>query len=237
MRTIAISLVFLVLSALSAGAIDQGPDWKEFGRSFLTFQGNDVTFDAADLDRHRARLRCVKMNNYGCVMGADWNGGVGNDGAGHRVFEHPKWSIRAITRDYCSKHKRNLRSAMQIAEAYSPWCDTLGTVKIRNGWGRTCSGGPRPPASFPGPFCKKPPNGQPSPAQCSGCNCPDGVARAMVRGTDLGVNDDLELFGSDGAPDAERLAKVIGNKIERETGFGVKAALLNDGISLAGNCQ
>ena len=224
-------------SQLLAQALSEGPLWKVHGSEFLTYQGQTLTFNASELKKHRNRLRCVKMNNYGCMMGRSWNGAVGSDKAGHTVFKHPKWSVRAVVRDYCSKNRRGLKSALQIAEAYSPWCDTLGTVAVRHGWGRTCGNGPKPPANFSGPLCKKPAGGIPLSGQCKSCNCPDGVARAMSASVGVDMSDDLGLFEGDGTPNAKNLTAVLRSKFRRETGFTVSDALLKEGIQLAGECK
>lgn len=236
-RVVFIRLAFFLFAISPSVAQDTAPDWKKFGSEYLTYNGQALTFDAADLQRHQNRLRCVKMNNYGCVMGRSWQGAAGNDKAGHAIFQHPKWSVRAVVRDYCSKNRRGLRSAMQIAETYSPWCDTLGTVGVRNGWGRSCAGGPQPPTGFKGPLCAKPANGTPAAGQCGSCNCPDGVARGMAASVNVGINDNLALFGADGSPNVGNLVAVLGSKFRRETGFAVNEGLIKEGIELAGQCR
>lgn len=226
---------------LSCGAyaqvLTEAPNWRDSAQKSLLLNGRTVN----ESELASGSLRCIKMNNYGCIMqpgSSTWNGSIGRDSAGHAVFSSPEYSIRAIVLDYCSKHKRGARSAIEVAEIYTPWCDTLGTVGVRNGWGRTCTRGPRPPSNFSGPLCQKPASGVPLTGQCTACNCPNSVAENMVAGLPINPNEPMNLFGQDGRPNVPVLQAVLLNKSRRELGrFSPTSSLLSRGIELAGICR
>lgn len=238
-----ISLTILALTVLMTGAVAQtlteAPDWQTWALANLTKNGEALT--EAQLNDHKF-LRCIKMNNYFCLMhsspGNPWRGSVGRDGAGHAVFSDPKWSVRGIVRDQCSKHRRNLDTAIEIAETFSPWCDTLGTVGVRTGWGRTCQDdGPTPPEGFSGNLCTKPAGNVPAAGQCQSCNCPSSIANAMVRNTGIAITDDLELFADNGSVNLGRMKTFLSNLSAQEIG-GLRPsdAVLEAGIAEAGPC-
>ena len=191
------------------GVLSEGPEWQQRAAESLTYMGTPLTLD--DNGRFNETTKqplCVRLNNYGCVKQGEspWNGSRGRrDSKGHAIFDDPTYSVRAVVRDYCSKHKRGVRKALDLADAYSPWCDTLGSVAVYKGWGRSCSDSPQPPAGFSGPLCRMP-NGNPTESQCRSCNCPDRLAKQWLKGLErngrpLEPSDDLLLFDSDGTPD------------------------------------
>lgn len=241
-----------MLSVVSTGSsfaqevVDEVSNWREQAVSFLTWRGTPLSLDAdGSFEQTEKSSLCVRLNNYGCVkQGSDpWNGSDGRrDDKGHAAFDDPAFSIRAVVRDYCAKHRRGLRSASEIAAAYSPWCDTLGSVAVRGGWARSCNDDPRPPADFSGPVCKKP-EGEPSAAQCASCNCPSRIAVRWLEGlpsadAPIGPADDLKLFDAQGQPDSDVLSVVLKNKIRIELGgFEPTAEIIERGIELAGSCR
>lgn len=239
LRVLAALLVLLVFGhgALAARVVVKPPvgaDWDRFARTYLWVVPENRLFDPA---RDRTGLRCIRMNNYGCLWqrAGNWPGTPGPDGTdgahdgaggsnGHAIFSHPKWSIVAA---FLWFEKRVAQSggnvtALSLAEVYSPWCDTIGSAGTRADasgklWGRGCSGGQQPPAGFRGPICAKPQDGKPSRAQCQACNCPDAIATFWLRKTDAGINDSLVLFDAAGKP-SDTLKKIIPAKIQFETG-------------------
>lgn len=207
-----------------------GTNWEQYAKSFLWVRAHNRLFDPA-LDKDG--LRCVKMNNYGCLWQskANWKGTPGPDGSngahdgaggnnGHAIFVHPKWSLVAAL-DWFYKRSEPSRSPLALAEVYSPWCDTIGsagTRKDRHGkvWGRGCSGGKQPPKNFKGPICGKPPSGTPAKGQCDACNCPNSVATFWLRSTGLPISEPLSLFDQ-GKPNTT-MRTILINKIALETG-------------------
>lgn len=188
------------------------------------------------------KKRCVLMNNYWCqkhTPGSPWRGTPkpgGGDGLadldGHAIFENGDWSARAIAIDLRSKYvKRKLLTAVAIASAHSPWCDTLGSKAIVNGHGRTCNDGrAKPPASFKGPWCVAPTNPAPTTADCKpGCNCPPEIASKLVQNSGKGINDDLGLFDDKGVA-TSALNGVMGNLAVQEMGYRPNDAVIQRGI-------
>lgn len=187
--------------------------------------------------------RCVRMNNYWCQKHGDdpWMGTankVGSAGSrdvdGHAIFESAAWSARAIARDLRSKHQRNIRTALDLAEAYSPWCDTKGSKAVsKAGSGRTCRDGAQPPKYFKGPFCSAPSEQRGSSSTCTkGCNCPPEIAQALVRDLGIGIHDELNLFDKAGRPTLS-LAKVIRNLAIQEQGIHVRPSVIKRGIEMS----
>lgn len=241
MRVLAAILLICLCFVPTANALDRKTEAENWvAKAVVSLQVDGRSISKEELESHRY-LRCIRMNNYFCLMQSSesdpWKGSVGWDSAGHAVFSDPKWSVRAIVRDYCSKHRRGLDTALEVAERYSPWCDTLGTVGVRGGWGRTCATGPKPPENFDGPLCEKPDNGKPLPGQCGSCNCPSSIAMAMVRGTDLSVDNPLGLFDDDGAIVVPRMKEHLSNLAAQEIG-GLRPtdSVLEAGIAEAGSC-
>lgn len=187
--------------------------------------------------------RCVRMNNYWCQKHGPtpWRGTMSDDGKdgrrdvdGHAVFESVEWSARAITIDLRAKYRRGLVSAVQIAAAHSPWCDTLGSKAIVSGTGRSCKDGrATPPPNFNGPFCAEPKSPPVSAMNClAGCNCPPRIAETLVRDLQIDINADLKLFDAAGGA-LPNLVVVIRNLALQEQGIHVRTAVVNAGIAKA----
>lgn len=231
-------LIVMTLSSLAfAGRVKvvppEGSGWAKHAETYLIAWREDRPFSLA---KDKAG-RCVKANNYGCLWqpAGNWEGTPGPDGTngahdgaggrnGHAVFSHPKWSIVAAMRwfERRTDGDRTPKSALQLAEIYSPWCDTQGSAGTKADssgrlWGRSCPGGARPPAGFAGPMCRRPASGPPSAAQCQACNCPNMAAKFWLRGTSLTIDDTLDLFDPGGKPSAT-LQSLIGWKTALETG-------------------
>lgn len=248
-RNILISACLLIAGLLlsvpaAAQTVTKVKNWSDNAGSML-MQGEALLgVDGAKAHKYQ---RCIKLNNYVCMkqVPAIWNGSVGQDGDNHTAFSHPKFSLRAKMRDLCSKKKRyQAVSALAVAERYSPWCDTLGSGAVRKGWAKSCEDGARPPENHAGPVCQKPENGVPSDEQCRSCNCPDRIARQMVRGlTDrngqaLSINADMELFGPDGQIITDRMKTVLSNQVYQEVGaLRPTDALLAESLAIAGVCR
>lgn len=243
------SIFIIGLCPVVSSAIEiatEAENWESQAVQSLTYKGKPLTLrDNGGFRETRKKPLCVRLNNYGCVkQGYDpWNGSGGRrDTKGHAVFNDPSFSIRAIVRDYCSKHKRGIRTAVELASVYSPWCDTLGSLPVYKGWGRSCSDSPKPPSGFSGPLCKEP-KGEPTEAQCRSCNCPDQLATMWLYGFDRDGNapspyTDLKLFDANGKPDEASFSTLLINKIRIETGgFEPIDSVLKRGISLAGVCR
>lgn len=243
---LASALLITSTSVLADEVVTEAKNWREQAVKSLTYKGKSLSLNRqGGFSETKKTPLCVRLNNYGCVkQGNDpWNGSGGKrDSKGHAVFEDPAYSIRAVVRDYCSKHRRGLRSAIALADAYSPWCDTLGSLAVYKGWGRSCDDLPNPPDEFPGPFCKEP-EGEPSDNQCASCNCPSRLAKLWLDGIDIdetshGPYDDLALFDTQGAPNREVLSTMLQNKMQIELGgFEPTDELIAIGISLAGECR
>lgn len=236
-----VGLVTIALSSVTSNAgrvvIDPpaGANWADHAEKYLTNYRENRPFDRR---KDIKTLRCVKMNNYGCLWQTkgNWEGTPGPDGtngahdgeggnSGHAIFLHPKWSIVASLRWFERKasYNQSKRSALYLAERYAPWCDTIGSkgtkVDPKTGtvWGRGCVGGKQPPKGFKGPRCGKPASGKPSAAQCRVCNCPNSIAAFWLKGTSSGINDGLELFDADGKP-TQTMLSIISWKVGLETG-------------------
>ncbi|MDF0376837.1 hypothetical protein [Methylophilus sp. YYY-1] len=186
--------------------------------------------------------RCIRMNNYWCQKQGDspWLGTSGKNGKdgnrdvdGHAIFETVEWSARAIAIDLRSKYRRGFISAVQIAAAYSPWCDTLGSKAVVKGSGRTClDKRAMPPPGFSGPLCKQPDVTKASRTKSclAGCNCPPQIAETLVRGLQPDINADLMLFDSKGNP-LPNLGVVIRNLAIQEQGVYIKQNVIEAGIA------
>lgn len=234
-------------AALLLGGLPHGPraetqasseaaNWCEQAERSLTDRDGKVIKCAA------VSKRCVRMNNYWCQKhgSSPWRGTAGAGGKdglrdvdGHAIFEAADWSARAIAIDLRAKYRRGLVSAVQIAAAHSPWCDTLGSkaVDSGSGSGRTCNDGrAAPPFGFTGPLCKAPATLPVSKTNClPGCNCPPAIAEVLVLGTSLDINADLALFDAAGKP-LPNLAVVIRNLAIQEQGIYVRPAVVEAGI-------
>ena len=249
---ILVALAACMLAVLRTGpsgaqeVVSEASNWREQAVQSLTWYGTPLSLDdTGGFEQTERTSLCVRLNNYGCVKqgSSPWNGSDGRrDDKGHAAFQDPTFSVRAVVRDYCSKHRRGLRSAAAIADAYSPWCDTLGSVAVKDGWARSCSDSPHPPADFAGPVCRKP-EGEPSDAQCASCNCPSKIASDWLIGlasddAPLGSADDLKLFDAQGQPNEDVLAVILKNKMRIELGgFVPTADVIERGIDLAGVCR
>jgi len=226
--------------------VSEAANWRDQALQSLTWRGTPLSLNTEGGFEQTERISlCVRFNNYGCVKqgSSPWDGSDGRrDDKGHAVFKDPAYSVRAVVRDYCSKHRRGLRSAADIAAAYSPWCDTLGSVAVKDQWARSCSDDPRPPADFAGPVCQKP-EGEPSDAQCGSCNCPSRIASQWLNGlviddAQIRPADDLKLFDAQGQPNEAVLSIVLKNKMLIELGgFQPTTAVVERGIELAGVCR
>ena len=207
-----------------------GTDWCRFAQTYLDPVGNRPAF-TCDADGRaltgQASL-CIRLNNYGCLWQrrASWPGTEmrdGNPGAhdgkggrnGHSVFVDPVYSLAAKFHWFISRGKR---TALQYAETYLPWCDTLGSVTVRNGFYRSCDlkAGQRVAGRR---YCEKPASGQPSAAQCNACNCPSTLAAAWTDGTGFGTNDVLELVGPDGMPNDLLVRIALRNSVNELGGY------------------
>jgi hypothetical protein len=217
-------------------------NWCEEAKRYLTHKnGTPIDCNA------RSGLRCVMMNNYWCLKNKPnnpWKGtndGFGGqdgrqDAAGHALFSSAEWAARAIAIDLKSKYMRGKKSAYDIAEEYSPWCDTLGSVPVREvggiKFGRTCGDrGKKPPADFSGSLCRPPTSSRGNSDDClPGCNCPPRVARTLVTDLPVGIDDDLKLFDSAGNP-LPNLAVFIRNLAFQENSVRVRKEVIEAGIA------
>jgi hypothetical protein len=241
----AFSLLFILGATSVLEPRAAASNWFEEAKKHLT--KNKKAYSDSD---PKNASRCVLMNNYGCVMqnkskndptkDDPWENSIGQDWARHAIFSEAVYSVRAVVRDLCSKHKRDLTSAYKILEAYSPWCDTKGSYGVKDGWGRNCPEGKQPPDNFAGPKCKEPAQGErATDAQCAACNCPDRAATKVIAGTGVNsIHADLKLFGADKKPNVKVLIPFLQNHLSNETGgYLVSAALIEKGIALAKLCE
>jgi len=239
-----IAAVFALLSTMATASWAQvmsppvRQDWCAKAESYLQFQ-NDRPFSCAAANPRN--LRCVKMNNYGCLQqprrvayhGTIWGNFTrgARDQAGHAIFDTPVASVVGIMNVYLRYIERGTNSALAISERYSPWCDTLGTVTRKTDrqgryWYQTCRAASIPVGAL---RCARPASGRPSPGQCDACNCPSEVANRMLAGTGItDINAPLPLFNSQTQP-TETLIKIIANKMVQEMGFRPTASLLQEG--------
>lgn len=184
----------------------EAPHWCDFARRDLKPSG------LAEFNCMTEGSRCIRMNNYSCTKNSsstpyegqviDASGKPVTDIDHHVLFEDPKWSLKKsidVLRRYYMQ--RGLKSALAIAETWSPWCDTNGSKVTHLGWGRTCTDGPgAAPKSFTGPLCRRPADGKPLKGQCGPCNCPNEVAEFYVKDSAVAVSADLHLFDDKGVP-------------------------------------
>lgn len=223
------------VSVVQSPSQAQAVNWCAEARASLTDR------DGKPVSCVEVEKRCIKMNNYWCQKhgSTPWRGTAASDGRngsqdkdGHAIFESVVWSARAIAIDLRSKYLRGEVSAVQIAAFYSPWCDTLGSLGVVGGSGRTCKDGRAvPPIDFKGPWCEKPKSEPASQAMClKGCNCPPSIADALIRGLPIGVNSDLQLFDNKGQPQPN-LSIVIRNLALQEQGVYVKQSVIEAGIA------
>ncbi|MCT4655970.1 MAG: hypothetical protein N4A65_09185 [Cohaesibacter sp.] len=246
--------IFSPTFANASSCLHTASNWQQQAIENLTYRGAPVSQAVLSSARF---LRCIKMNNYVCMMhpsaNSRWNGTNGRHDCalsqrnGHAVFSAGKWSIRAMVRDLCSKYRgRNrdpARSALSIVEVRTPWCDTLGSAASRGGYARTCPKGPRPSRSQMANMrkCQKPVNGNPTSRQCQNCNCPNKVADRLVRGLGRhGIrtsSSDLKLFADQGALNKPVLSLLISNIVHDETGgFRPTQKLLDEAFAISGRC-
>ncbi|WZB74893.1 hypothetical protein WJ972_32410 [Achromobacter insuavis] len=231
-------LSFPVVAQTTPSSQTEASNWCEEARKALT-DANGKAVECATVAK-----RCIKMNNYWCQKhgASSWRGttdALGNDGNrdldGHAIFDSVAWSARAIAMDLRSKYRRGLVSAVDIAAAHSPWCDTLGSKAVVNKHGRTCKDGrAKPAATFAGPWCEAPKKAAPVRADCAaGCNCPPEIAGLLVRDLNLDINADLKLFDAAGLP-LPNLAIVLRNLALQEQGVRVRTSVIEQGIAQLG---
>lgn len=209
-----------------------GTDWCNFAEKYLDPVGNRPAFtcDAQGQIITGQVSLCIRLNNYGCMWQrrGSWPGTdmqPGNPGAhdgrgpnernGHAVFTDPIYSLAAKFHWFA---RRDRASALDHAETYLPWCDTLGSVAKRGEFYRSCnlSESQRVPGRR---YCEKPANGQPSPAQCRACNCPSVLAATWVEGTGFGPTDPLDLIGADGMPNDLLVRIALRNSVNELGGY------------------
>lgn len=256
MRIILFVLFVSTLPSLSIAqsCVKEDAGWAEEASRYLTKAGQQMS--VAQINSH-SYLRCIKMKNYVCmyqVGGPGWNGSDGRhdctiNSNGHAVFREAKFSIRAMVRDLCSKHKRGVRSAQEIVEVRTPWCDTNGSRKERGGYARTCNDG----ASYSDAMiakrgltrCERPEDGErPGGDYCNYCNCPDlKKAENLIRGMEpygiTEITQALGLFEKDtGELNQDRLSIYISNIVFDEVGGLIpNPKLLSEGFDIAGSCD
>lgn len=235
LRSLALLAMMLTPSLLFAQTSNQAANWCEEAKKSLTDK------DGRPAECGTVAKRCIRMNNYWCQKhgATPWRGTAGPNGSdgnqdadGHAVFQSVEWSARAIAMDLRAKYHRGLVSAVDIAAAHSPWCDTLGSKAVRDGSGRTCKDGrSAPPPGFGGPYCKKPESTQATRRDClAGCNCPPSIAETLVRDLSIDIHADLQLFDATGKP-LPNLAIVIRNLAQQEQGVYVRQSVIEAGIA------
>lgn len=232
------SLLFLI--ATSSYAAEIADNWCKQAESNLTAK------DGTPISCASIKKRCVKMNNYWCQKHdsnpwegtPDHEGKDGNrDAANHAIFQSVEWSVRAISIDIRTKYMKGFKTAVQIADHYSPWCDTLGSFAVsKEGSGRTCKDkGASLPVSFSGPLCKAPSKHNPTISDCvPGCNCPPEIAATLVKGLTTGINDDLKLFNNKGKPQPN-LNVILRNLAIQEQGIYIRPSVIERGINKLSN--
>lgn len=221
----------------TADTLSQASNWCGEAKKHLTdTKGRPLSCESI-------AQRCIKLNNYWCTKNSQkdpWLGAIDKktaraieDRGHHAVFENADWSARAIAIDMRSKYSKNkMKTATEIAAAYSPWCDTNGSDPVHEGHGRSCSDDPKPPPTFSGPYCKTPTTPTPSKSDClPGCNCPPEVAEILVKGMKVGINDDLMLFDSKNRS-GPNLSILIKNLAKKENSVIVSDKLIERGIKL-----
>ena len=215
----------------------EAPRWCEYAKHYLS-RHNGMEFDC-----RASKIRCIKMNNYGCSQNHGTvpypgqlrtrAGQPVTDGQRHALYEHPKWSVHKTIATLLRYYSRGKKTPLAIAETYAPWCDTRGSRQLNGGWGRTCSDGlPSVPTSFTGPRCARP-SGSPTRAQCEHCNCPSAIAEFYIRGTGGRITDPVQLFDENGKPSAP-MRRFLKQIITLETGYVPSEGLVTEAIESFG---
>lgn len=235
LKGIAAGLVALLIGI--AGTSDvravEGPNWCANARQYLKKNGQPPNCAPAP--------RCIKLNNYGCTQnhsGTPFPGQLTTadgrpvvDEQKHVVYEHPKWSLARSAGTLLRYQNAGKHTARLMAETYAPWCDTHGSTRIKNGWGRTCADHlPSVPLDY-SPRCQKPASGEPSSQQCTNCNCPDQVARFWIRGTVGNIDDRVDLFDASGRP-LPAMNQFLKQVSTIETGYVPSAQLVTESIAV-----
>jgi hypothetical protein len=224
----------------------QAPNWCEYAKKYLIPIPPRPAIDCAKTYK---KLRCIKLNNYGCLWqvsskdaynGTDIKPGLlgAHDGAGeevkppnksgHALFTHPKWSISAKLEWFYRRSKG--KSALELARSYMNWCDVQGTHMDLGGWHRSC--GLADNELVPGRrYCRQPKDGKPLPGQCDYCNCPDVQAAKWVRGTGRKVTDPLVLFEDDGTPKPFMITLALRNSVNELGGYKPNSEVVELGIA------
>lgn len=194
------------------------PGWEDAASANLLERQSGAAVNDWSLRRNRNSLRCARLNNYFCIKNVGWKGNVGEDRAGHTAFSDPVWSARAAARDLRRKYERGNLSAVEIANAYAPWTDTVGSRRLREGE-QACTA-PENPADQE--HCAAQPH----------CNCPPAYAAYMVEGTGLSISDDLKLLDARGEFNPI-IHQVLRNMSGHEVGFAyARASTISKGVRL-----
>ncbi len=252
-RLIALFLSVLLTALVGVGisqpkaqvvALPEQPGWCAFAQQYLR-RPDGAAINCNTAAPGSSGFRCLRMLNYGCVKqrspdragrprphpGTTWGGNTAGarDHDNHAVFDDPVMSGVAVLNIIRRYQVAGSRSALAIAERYSPWCDTLGSgsTKADNQgrvWFRTCdvSTSRIPRGAL---LCAKPANNAPpSAGQCQACNCPSRIAVPIARaGGASAVSDQeailqpLELFAADGTP-LPTASAVLRVKLRNEQG-------------------
>lgn len=229
--------VLIVLMAGMAGdsaawAVE-GPNWCAHAQRHLRKSGQPA--NCAEVPR------CVRLNNYGCTQNHSSTPFPGQvttpdgrpvvDEQKHVVYEHPKWSLARSVGTLLRYQNDGKRTARLMAETYAPWCDTRGSKRTRNGWGRTCVDRlPSVPADYR-PRCERPAGEEASNQQCANCNCPNRTARFWIRGTARSIDERIDLFDAFGQP-LPAMSRFLKQVSTIETGYVPSDQLVAEGIAV-----
>lgn len=230
----------LVLANASSGfgqevVPPEGPNWCAYAKQYVvTLHGKPFTCERA--------LRCIKMNNYGCLKqrthmpwpGTKWGryGSGAYDVNGHAIFMDPKYSLLGAITTLARLQRSGHTTALSLQLIYAPWCDTRGSRQYNLGWGRSCGGEKRHPAAPVGytPMCKQPQNDVPLAGQCKACNCPTlDVRQQFLQGTGLRPTDPFPLFDEQGRG-RPLLATVLRNIARQEQSMELSPELTDKAV-------
>jgi len=118
----------------------QVPGWRAQATNYLLQDYPRQDKRGQPFNASTRKLRCIKLNNYGCIKGPDkWRGAIGYDSARHTAFQDAKYSLMAkaylFKEIYVDRGKKSLNA---MFGEYAPSDDCVGSDANQNEDG-TCT--------------------------------------------------------------------------------------------------